>query len=354
MSWFRRYSSLAVVVSGAFLVTGTNLTANDGLGVATGYFRSPQEASDVAKRRNQLAMEQGSNLSYAPLVNTVNAVDPEDRNTDNLPAISPAHDFFVAAAQAASVKEDPEEDGGVKIYTVESGDTVSQIAAAHNITINTILWANDLDNVDSIKPGDKIFILPVAGLNHTVKSGETIESIASQFKADKDKIIAFNDLPANGRLDVGQEIVIPGGQREVPQATDSSLGSRRQYATGGTSTVTESAAGWRKLEGKAGTGHRFPYGYCTWYIAQRRYVPWGGNAGTWLYHAKSMGYKTGKAPAKGAIVVTTDNARYGHVALVEKVGDGTITVSEMNYKGWGKTNTRVIPTSSRSIRGYIY
>ncbi len=354
MHWFRRYSSLAVVVSGAFLVTGTNLTADDGLGVATGYFRSPQEQSEVAKRRNQLAMEQGSNLSYAPLVDTVNAVDPESRDSGNLPAISPAHDFFVAAAQASAVREDPEEDGGVTIYTVESGDTVSQIAAAHNVTINTILWANDLDNVDSIKPGDKIFILPVAGLSHTVKSGETIESIASQFKADKDRIIAFNELPANGRLDEGQTIIIPGGQKEAPRPADDSLVSRRQYATGDSGTTTGATAGWRKLEGKAGTGHRFPYGYCTWYIAQRRYVPWGGNAGTWLYNAKALGYKTGKAPAKGAIVVTTDSARYGHVALVEKVGDGTITVSEMNYKAWGKTNTRVIPVSSRSIRGYIY
>ncbi len=89
-------------------------------------------------------------------------------------------------------------------------------------------------------------------------------------------------------------------------------------------------------------------------MAQKRYVPWGGNAGTWLYRAKALGYRTGKTPVPGSIVVTTENRYYGHVAIVEKVGNGTITVSEMNYTGWAKTSRRTLATSSRVIKGYIY
>ncbi len=61
-----------------------------------------------------------------------------------------------------------------------------------------------------------------------------------------------------------------------------------------------------------------------------------------------------KTPRKGAIVVTTENRYYGHVALVEKVSKDTITVSEMNYMGFAKTSRRTIPINSRVIRGYIY
>jgi surface antigen len=246
----------------------------------------------------------------------------------------------------------------VKIYTVLAGDTVGGIAAANGITVNTILWANDLNNVDEIKPGDQLFILPVAGLSYAVKSGDTVDSIAAAFKAEKDKIIAFNELPANGEIETGAVIIIPGGEKNEPVSSQSGTAggtiARRQYATSTGGTTTDISSGFRTLTGKGGGGHRFPYGYCTWYVAQKRHVPWGGNAGTWLYHAKALGYRTGRAPAAGSIVVTTENRYYGHVALVEKVSGGNITVSEMNYNGWGKVNRRTLSTASRVIKGYIY
>lgn len=261
---------------------------------------------------------------------------------------------FVSTVGGGRPMQDPEEEGGVKMYIVQEGDTLGSIAEKNNVSVNTIVWANDVSNADSIMPGDALFILPVTGVKYKVQSGDNIDSIASKFKADKDKIIAFNSLPANGDLEEGEEIVIPDGQGEAPKPAAPSPGSiidRRQYAnsSGGTPQVIG-----RTPIGKAGSGHRFPYGYCTWYVAQKVYVPWGGNAGTWLYHAKAAGYSTGKTPRAKSIVVTTENRYYGHVAWVEKVGDGNITISEMNYLGYAKTSRRTIPTSSRVIRGYIY
>lgn len=346
------------------MVTGTNLAAERAAGgFLFGYFQeniSDTGSGFAQKHRFAAQASRKESLSLVPLANASTKIDPNDKDDtlDVRQMISGTH--TLATAQQAAVLRDPEEDGGVSIYTVQQGDTVSGIAAKHNITVNTILWANDLDNVDSIMPGDQIFLLPIAGVTHVVQSGDTIDSISQKYQADRDKIIAFNSLPADGRLDNGESIVIPDGRKEetrpvaLTRDTDTGL-SRRQYATSsGAGTATDISSGWKKLEGKAGSGHRFPYGYCTWYVAQKRYVPWGGNAGTWLYNAKVLGYRTGKSPAVGSIVVTTDSAYYGHVALVEKVGNGSITVSEMNYKGWGKVNSRVISTSSRSIKGYIY
>lgn len=101
--------------------------------------------------------------------------------------------------------------------------------------------------------------------------------------------------------------------------------------------------------------HRFPYGYCTYYVSEKRFVPWSGNAGTWLSGALKFGYATGDTPQVGAIVVTSEGGFAGHVALVDAVNsDGTITISEMNYAGFGRTSSRTISTSYGPIKGYIY
>lgn len=356
---FRNYSALSVVVGSAFLVTGTNVLAeNKTSGFLAGYFQN--ESGEITPMNHKITaqMSKKDSLSFVPLAIASTKIDPDQQD-----AILSVADMSIGSqdsrivAISVGMAKDPEEDGGVSIYTVKEGDTVSGIAAKNAITINTILWANDLENVDAIKPGDQIFILPVAGVTHIVQDGESIDAIAQKYHADKERIIAFNELPATGDVKTNQEIVIPDGQKDIPKPAQTDIADtlRRQYATSsGEGVATDISSGWKKLEGKASTGHRFPYGYCTWYVAQKRYVPWSGNAGTWLYNAKSQGYKTGKNPSVGSIVVTTDSPYYGHVALVEKVGGGSITVSEMNYNGWGKVNRRVILTTSRSIKGYIY
>lgn len=340
-----------VVVSSSLLVTSTNLAkSSDSNSFLNKYLKNENGSKES---RPSIEEKRKDNLAFVPLTKAPSSVDPnfkEESDNENLYLI----EGQALSANLGTPLKDPEENGGVKIYEVQQGDTVSAIATKNNITVNTILWANDIDNVDSIMPGDKIFILPVAGLSYTVKSGDSIDSIAKKYKADKEKIISFNDLPANGELKEGEEIIIPDGEKETTQTQQGTSGTgigRRQYANsaGGAPTVS----GFRKLEGKAGTGHRFPYGYCTWYVAQKRYVPWGGNAGTWLYHAKSAGYQTGKAPRVGAIMVSSESW-WGHVAIVESVSGSSFTISEMNYRGWAKTSRRTLSTSNRVIKGFIY
>ncbi len=360
MRVFRSYSAFSIVASSALLVSASNFAQGQESGnILLGYAGSRASAAETPSGKHKIIAQPSKkeNLALVPLASAHTGVDPEAKDDTTLFDVEAASlgSQVVLAPQAQDIAKDPEEDGGVKIYTVASGDTLGSIAAAHSITINTILWANDLENADEIKPGDQIFILPVAGLSHVVKGGESLEDIAKEFQADKEKIIAFNSLPANGELKSGDTIIIPDGRKKEEEQESSTQNDgleRRQYATstGGTAVDISSSV----PKGRAGAGHRFPYGYCTWYVAQKRYIPWGGNAGTWLYNAKAMGYRTGKAPAVGSIVVTTENRYYGHVAIVEKVSGGTITVSEMNYSGWGKTTRRTLAASSRVIKGYIY
>ncbi|MEK9174544.1 MAG: M23 family metallopeptidase [Patescibacteria group bacterium] len=108
------------------------------------------------------------------------------------------------------------EDGDVLTYEVEEGDSLKSIAEDFGISVDTLLNANNLPLSTKLKPGDKISILPVDGVRHTVKSGDTIKSIALKYKADEDRILAFNGLDDNGKISVGQVLIIPGGEFHVP------------------------------------------------------------------------------------------------------------------------------------------
>jgi surface antigen len=101
-------------------------------------------------------------------------------------------------------------------------------------------------------------------------------------------------------------------------------------------------------------GNHFAYGYCTWYVANRRNIPWFGNAIEWWPNARPYGYAEGASPAVGAVMVTRESP-IGHVAYVESVnGDGSWTVSEMNYVGWNTVSRRTIHPGQVPLVGFIY
>lgn len=104
----------------------------------------------------------------------------------------------------------------------------------------------------------------------------------------------------------------------------------------------------------AGSGGHFPWGWCTWYVSSKRYVPWMGNAIEWYGNARAMGFAEGQKPQAGAIMVTRESW-WGHVAYVDSVdADGGFTVSEMNYKGFGVTSTRHFSHNPSALVGFIY
>ncbi|MGC8781993.1 MAG: peptidoglycan DD-metalloendopeptidase family protein [Anaerolineae bacterium] len=102
-------------------------------------------------------------------------------------------------------------------HTVEAGDTLYGIAEKYNISVETLMWANNLEqNPDLLRLGQELVVLPVNGVYHTVQSGDTVESVAQKYKARPEDILKFplNNLnPKNPTLTVGQKIVVPGGSK---------------------------------------------------------------------------------------------------------------------------------------------
>ncbi len=108
-------------------------------------------------------------------------------------------------------------------YVIEQGDSLYSITDKFGISLNTILWANDLNKNSVIQPGQKLIIPPVSGVIHHVKSGDTISTIAQKYEGKTSEMIAFNNLSGEGDIYIGDIIIVPGGeitpviQRQAPQ-----------------------------------------------------------------------------------------------------------------------------------------
>jgi len=124
--------------------------------------------------------------------------------------------------------------GEVTEYRVVEGDTVSSIAQKFGVSIDTIMWENNLKSVDAIKPKQILKILPVSGARHAVKRGETIYSIARDYQVDAQNII---DYPFNTfsndetfALAAGQDIIIPDGIKPKEVVIDIKYTATRNVA----------------------------------------------------------------------------------------------------------------------------
>jgi LysM repeat protein len=230
-------------------------------------------------------------------------------------------------------------------YRVQPGDTISQIAANFKLTIDSVRWANRLADIDTLKIGQELWIPPVNGVLVAVAAGDTVAGLAAKFKVDAQAIIDFNLLRDPDHLVAGTTVMIPDGQGEPLPAPASAAPSR---PFGPVQPVPHGAPG----------ANRFPWGYCTWWVASKRYIPWNGNAWEWWANARAYGFAEGQTPRPGAIMVTWESS-VGHVAYVESVRpDGSFTVSEMNYHFiLGEINYRTITPSQLArlgLLGFIY
>ena len=357
--WIRKYAATLVVALCVLLVALINISSGEN-GNGSIFDTLAGKDSDPSPITTKLATKTSrkNNLAIVPLSNANYSVGPADSSV--------GEDYYSAEDFASMYQPEPtldnqilfasigpqtpvaKEKRGTRIYEVKNGDTAGSIAAAFGLSTSTILSANNLSDTSLLKPGDKLAILPVTGASYKIQKGDSLEAIAKKYNVDSQKIIAFNELSADGKLKEGQTLVLPDGY--LSPVAPSAGASGTQLAIAGQPQSSSLAP--IKLGGGGG-GHRFPYGYCTWYVAQKRYVPWGGNASAWLANAKASGKATGSTPRPGAIVVTRES-RWGHVALVESVRGSSFTISEMNYAGFGKKSTRTLSTGSGVVRGFIY
>ena len=130
-------------------------------------------------------------------------------------------------------------------YTVRDGDTVSTIAEKFGISTDTIRWQNNLGSKDTIKAGQTLEVLPVAGVSHKVSKGDTVYSIAKKYDTSPQGIV---DYPFNSftndetfELAIGQIVVVPDG---IPPAAAPTSPRIRQITPDAGTVVASGSFVW--------------------------------------------------------------------------------------------------------------
>ncbi len=103
--------------------------------------------------------------------------------------------------------------GGGRTYRVRRGDTLYDIARKENVSVSNLQQWNDMGRRARISVGEVLVVSePGAGQRvHEVQRGETATHIAQRYGVGVDDLLAWNDMNRNSTLRAGQELVISGG-----------------------------------------------------------------------------------------------------------------------------------------------
>jgi len=93
-------------------------------------------------------------------------------------------------------------------YTVQEGDTLSQLARDFRLTSGTIRWINNLSTT-VLRIGQKLTIPPGDGYVYTVVAGDTLESISKKYSITLDIILKNNPQSISG-IKPGIMLYLPG------------------------------------------------------------------------------------------------------------------------------------------------
>ncbi len=158
---------------------------------------------------------------------TINLLEAPIKSGKEEPELLFSSDGAVAnesgpSGMMADLYDERSSDTKITTYVVKQGETVSGIAAKFKVSVNTILWSNDIKKASLVKPGMELVILPVTGVKHKVAKGDTIQSIAKKYGADASDVENYNGLDGNAGLKVGETVIVPDGEVKVAPSKPSS------------------------------------------------------------------------------------------------------------------------------------
>ena len=129
------------------------------------------------------------------------------------------------------------------IYKVQSGDTLSEIAARYGTTVNRLVSLNGISNLDLIYPGE---VLRIRGRMigsssssltiYKVQSGDTLSEIAARYGTTVNELVNLNEISNPNLIYPGEVLRIRGN------VSGSSSASVATYTVQSGDTLSEIAA----------------------------------------------------------------------------------------------------------------
>ncbi|MCI0817250.1 MAG: peptidoglycan DD-metalloendopeptidase family protein [Chloroflexi bacterium] len=173
------------------------------------------EPTTVSSIEGPVAEARAGYLKPAALISTVPSLiarhEAEIAATTASPAPEPTAELVAAAAEPLP---------SFFTYTIQPGDTMGGIATRYGISEAYLRWNNPMVSIDPdlLYIGSTLVVPGVDGIVYNVTLGDTLGDIAAYYDVTVDSIISFepNDLSSPDSLIDGTVLVIPGG---VPPPT---------------------------------------------------------------------------------------------------------------------------------------
>jgi LysM repeat protein len=168
-------------------------------------------------------LDRRASLLTQPQATPVKGISPADAqsNSEDLPPATstPAPTLTPPPTPSPTILASPVR------HTVKAGDTVDAIAKLYSSTIKDIIQANNLSADGKLRVGQEL-IVPIAGpiggpglgptatpsggaMVYTVQAGDTVSDIAVRLHSQIDWILKANNLGPKDYLRIGQSLTVP-------------------------------------------------------------------------------------------------------------------------------------------------
>ena len=109
-------------------------------------------------------------------------------------------------------------------YIVKPGDTLFDIAQAHNLSVAELARSNGLDSDYHVKTGEKLIISSANAttandITYVVKRGDTLYDLAAANHLSVDELARRNGLEKDYQLKIGDRLTLPATAESAPKTT---------------------------------------------------------------------------------------------------------------------------------------
>lgn len=149
--------------------------------------------------------------------------------------------------------------------TVKEGETLSEIAERHGVSLNQLMQVNGIRNADQVEAG-RTLTLPGGGGGRsaqasrsstgtvTVKPGETLSEIAERHGVSLSRLMQINGIRHADQVEAGQILRLQGAAPATARSTAAPAPAPRSYPAGASEHVVRSGESLSAIASGYGIG----------------------------------------------------------------------------------------------------